>query len=190
MKISCLSIMWVLSIVFIITSKVDAQDFEGIDDIPHDIVYYRTSKIAPPLIKVTYGRPAKNNKEIFGEEVPYGKIWRTGANEATEIKFYKDAIFGETLVEAGTYTLFTVPGEDSWKIILNAQTDMEGAFFYNPELNIAEATVSVKKGEFLEHFSIGFKNRNNKLTMSLAWDSTRVSVPISLERYQGVVVRR
>lgn len=168
----------------------NAQDFDDLDRSPHDIVYHRDSKIAPPLIKVTYGRPAKDNREIFGKEVPYGKIWRTGDNEATEIKFYQDVVFGGTAVKKGTYTLVTVPDKDSWQVILNAQTDMEGVFFYNPELNIAEVTVPVKKSEFLEHFSIGFKNRDNKLSLVMAWDTVRVSVPVSMEQDNGLVVRR
>ena len=74
----------------------------------------RTNKISPPKIKVLYGRPKKNGREIFGNVIPYGKIWRVGANEATEVIFYNDVVFGETEVKAGTYVLYAIPDQDEF----------------------------------------------------------------------------
>ncbi|PID68515.1 MAG: hypothetical protein CR989_05100 [Flavobacteriales bacterium] len=176
------------AVLFSLSAK--AQDFDDIDETPHDIVYYRTSKISPPLIKVTYGRPAKHNQVVFGNKVPYNKIWRTGDNEATEIKFYKDILFGDVKIVAGTYSLFTIPNKNEWQIILNAQTDIHGACFYNPKLNLAKITVPVKNAEELEYFSIGFKNKKNGVDMVLAWDTVRVSVPISIKHQSKLLVKR
>ena len=121
-----------LFLILFFTSEARGQGFVAVDDIPHDISYYRESKITPPLAKVLYGRPQKNDGEVFGNLVPYNKLWRTGANEATEVKFYKDVEFGNCKVKAGTYVLVTIPGEDDWLVILNSQTDVWGSFQYNP----------------------------------------------------------
>ena len=101
------------AIVYSLTS--DAQEFKSLDKVPHDISYYRESMVSNPLVKVTYGRPSiDTEQEVFGTEVPFNNIWRTGANEATEIKIYNDVLFGNTLVTAGTYVLYTIPGEYQW----------------------------------------------------------------------------
>ena len=78
-------------------------------------------------VKVSYGQPGKKGRLIFGREqdkalLPYGKVWRTGANEATLIELEEDALMGGKLVKAGSYSLFSVPGQSSWKIILNSET--------------------------------------------------------------------
>src|SRR6476660_6493757 len=72
-------------------------------------------------VKVTYGQPSKKGREIFGKLVPFGQVWRTGANEASEITFNKDVTVGGKPVKAGTYTLFTIPKETEWTVILNSQ---------------------------------------------------------------------
>ncbi len=167
-----------------------AQGFKEVDKVPHDISYYRESRIAAPLVKVLYGRPSKENQQIFGDIVPYGEIWRTGYNEATEIKFYQDVEFGGKKVPAGTYVLLTVPGKTSWKIILNSQLDTWGAFQYDPLFNIAEITVPVTKAESLETFSIAFKNRNNALEMVLGWDATRVKIPLQFVQGKSSLAHR
>lgn len=79
-------------------------------------------------VKCTYGQPLKKGREIFGNLVPYGKLWRTGANEATEITFTTNIQIGETQLPAGTYTLFTVPNKEKWTIILNSELGQWGDF--------------------------------------------------------------
>ena len=78
------------------------------------------------IAKITYGQPSKRDRVIFGDLVPYNQVWRTGANEATIITLKKDAMLGDKKVKAGTYTLFTIPGEQSWKVILNGKTGQWG----------------------------------------------------------------
>ena len=170
-------------------SKSQAQNFDELDKIPHDISYYRESRVTPPLVKVVYGRPQKNDAEVFGNIVPYNKIWRTGANEATEIKFYKDVLFGETMVAAGTYVLVTIPGKNEWEIILNSKLDVIGAFQYNPTFDVAKIKVPTSNAESLESFSIAFKNQGDNLQMVLGWDKTRVKIPLHFEE-ESVLVER
>ena len=173
-------------IIFLLISiflkhNVSAQGFTGLDKAPHDISYYRQNMVAKPLVKVIYGRPQKNGQEIFGNKVEYGKVWRTGANEATEVKFYQDILFGDVKVPAGTYVLLTIPGETEWEVILSSNVDVWGAFQYNPLFNVANIIVPTSKAESLEIFSIAFKQKKDKVQMVLAWDSTRIKIPIFFE---------
>jgi len=140
------------------------------------------NKITPPIIKVLYGRPRKNGREVFGSLVPYGKVWRVGANEATEIRFYQDVTFGEEKVNAGTYVLYAIPGETEWTLILNSNIDTWGTKGYEEKHDVARAKAKVSKAEFLEAFSIGFKDKGKHVNMVLAWDTTRISVPIKIEK--------
>jgi len=173
-----LKILLFLLIAILLKNNISAQNFEDLDESPHDITYYRKSRVAPPLVKVIYGRPQRNGKEVFGNIVAYGKLWKTGANEATEVKFYQDILFGGVQVSAGTYVLLTIPGEKEWEVILSSNVDVWGAFQYNPLFDVAKISVSSCKAEELEVFSIAFKEKKNSIQMVLAWDSTRVKIPI------------
>ena len=169
-----------LIISVLLKTTLTAQNFNGEDKAPHDISYYRENMVTKPLVKVLYGRPKKDGQDIFGNIVEYGKVWRTGANEATEVKFYQDILFGDTKVLAGTYVLLTIPGENEWEVILSSNVDVWGAFQYNPLFNVARITVPSKKAESVEIFSIAFKKKKDKINMILAWDSTRVKIPIAI----------
>lgn len=130
-------------------------------------------------LKVEYCRPYKKERQIFGALVPFGEVWRTGANEATEITFNKDVNFGGKAIKAGRYALFTIPNKDKWTIILNSELGQWGAFNYNPEKDVLRTDVPVisTPGE-VEMFTIDFKESDGALNMILAWDTTRVEVPI------------
>lgn len=174
-----------LLIVFIYVISISAftQNFNQLDEAPHDIAYLRFNKISKPLVKVVYGRPSKNGKKVFGNLVQYGELWRTGANEATEVKFYEDMLLGDTKVKAGTYVLYTIPGEKEWQIILSSNVDVLGAFQYDPVFDVAKITIPVSKAEELEAFSIAFKHRKeNDAEMVLGWDSTRIRIPLKFSQ--------
>ena len=154
--------------------NTNAQKFPGVDKSPLDIAYYKADRMAPPMIKVIYSRPQLNGREL-SKLAPNGKVWRTGANEATEIKFFQDMTFGGKPVKAGTYSLFTIPGEKEWTIILNSELDVWGAFSYKEANDVLKVNVPATTGEAVEDFSIVFENNN----MHLAWGTTRVAVPVS-----------
>lgn len=164
------------------TTGASSQNFSQLDKNPHDVVYYGMNEAELPQVKVVYGRPDARDQKVFGTQVPYGRIWRTGSNEATEIRFYQDVMFGDKIVEAGTYVLYTIPNENIWTIILNKNTDSFGAFFYNPEDDIVKLEIQTTKGEMLEHFSIGFKSLGHGSEMILAWAKTRVQIPLSQKK--------
>jgi hypothetical protein len=133
-------------------------------------------------IKVVYGQPAKKGRTIFGADgssslEKYGKPWRTGADEATEITFKSDVIFGGKHVKAGTYTLLTIPNAQEWTVILNSQLGQWGAYDYDKfkEKNVAEVKAPVS----------GSKTPIEKLMITptaqsliIAWDNATVSVPV------------
>ena len=128
-------------------------------------------------VEITYGQPSKRGRVIFGELVPYGQVWRTGANEATEITFKKDCTFCGKHVKAGTYTLFTIPTKNEWTIILNSELKQWGSFGYEDikSKDVLHATVPVKKSSAMfEKFSIAL----GKDALEMNWDETGVSVPM------------
>ncbi len=149
--------------------------FAGIQKSPTDLSYMREGRRGPVTARVIYGRPFKKDREIFGALVPFGKVWRTGADEASEITFYKDVMFGDKQVKAGTYALFTIPNKDSWDVILNSGLHQWGAFTYDESMDVARTKAKVEMmDESVENFSIAFSDGN----MIMAWDKTMVAVPI------------
>lgn len=128
-------------------------------------------------ISIQYGQPAKKDRDIFGNLVPYGKVWRTGANEATVIEFSEDvSINGET-VKAGKYALFTIPGENEWTIILNSQWDQWGAYNYNSEKDVISFKVkSEKKDKVTENFTITISKDG---LVEMYWDLTGVEFSVA-----------
>lgn len=131
-------------------------------------------------IKVVYGQPYKNGRTIFGDWEPYGQVWRTGANEATEITITNPVFMGDNVVEAGTYALFTIPEEDSWTIILNNELGQWGAFEYSENRDYLRFDVPVKDLEDpVEAFTISFSDVSYSVTtMSMSWDTVQVDIPI------------
>lgn len=128
-------------------------------------------------IEITYGQPSKRDRVIFGGLVPFDSVWRTGANEATEIKFNKDAVFGGKKVKAGTYSLFTIPSQKSWEIILNKQLGQWGAYEYEKykRRNVLKTKANVYTlSDVKEKFTITIVRD----TVRFEWDKTGVAVPV------------
>ncbi len=134
-------------------------------------------------IKAVYGQPMKRGREIFGALEPYGQVWRTGANEATEITTTKDIRVGNKMLKAGTYTLFSVPEKDKWRIIFNSDLGQWGAFKYDPSKDVLTTEVPVtQSAELYEAFTIKFDETSNGADLMLAWDKTNVLVPLSFSK--------
>lgn len=142
---------------------------------PHESV---EGNVEGTNVKVTYGRPYKKGREIFGGLEKYGKVWRTGADEATEITFAKDVNFGGKPVKAGTYTLFTIPNTNEWTIILNGQGGQWGAYDYEKykDKDVAQVKAPVKKlDKVVEQLTVRFEGND----MIIEWDTTQVAIPIT-----------
>jgi len=160
--------------VMLLTTNVNAQKFSKLDKSPMDAAVYKTSRNSPAIAKVIYSRPQLKGREL-SKLAPNGKVWRTGANEASEITFFNDVTFGGKNIKAGTYTLFTIPGDDEWTIIINSDVNTWGSYNYSESKDIARVSAKVSEGdENLEAFSIAFADGN----MHLGWGKTRASVSI------------
>lgn len=138
-----------------------------------------TSRYKDTYLKIVYSQPSKKGREIFGKLVPYGEVWRTGANEATELTVTTDILIDTKVLTAGTYSLFTIPGETAWTIILNSDLGLWGAYNYNPKKDILRFEVPVERMQDpKEAFTISIDSINDKAELFLMWDRTRVRIRI------------
>ena len=135
-------------------------------------------------IEIDYNRPSKKSRNIFGNLVPYGKIWRTGANSGTEISFSTDVTINGQNIKEGTYSIFSIPNKDSWEIILYADTDLWSVPRNWDETKIifqSNFKTNMNNGKSVETFTISFDNiTNNDFDLVFSWDDTYVIVPINV----------
>ena len=165
-----------MMMLVLLSLPMQAQEFAKVDKSPADIALYRQD--GTPLIKVVYSRPAKRERSIFGELIPFDQVWRTGANEATEIRVYKDAKINGQELKAGIYSLFTIPREDTWTIIFSNQTDVWGAYQYDDAADVIRVDVPATVAEdSLELFGVAFMEMDDSVQLVLGWDTTRVAIP-------------
>jgi len=175
MKRSTLISTIAFAFIMLLSTNVNAQKFSGLDKSPMDAATYRTSRNSPAVAKVIYSRPQLNGRSL-NSLAPKGKVWRTGANESSEITFYKDVNFGGANIKAGTYTLFTIPGDGEWTIILNSDVNTWGSYSYNKGNDVARVSGKVSSdNNSLEAFTIAFANDG---AMHLGWGTVRVAVPM------------
>ncbi len=175
MKKSMLSV-FAFAFIMLASTTMSAQKFPGLDKSPLDLAAY-PSRGADKMIKVFYSRPQLKGRTVGTELAPYGKMWRTGANDATEIILFADMSLGNTIVKAGTYSLFTIPGEKEWTIIISSDTNNWSTSGYKESNEVARTAVPVTKGEeSIEAFSIMFDKDG---TMHLGWGNIRVAVPFT-----------
>lgn len=135
-------------------------------------------------LEVFYNRPSKRNRQVFGALVPFNEIWRTGANEATTFETNKDLTIGGKTLKAGKYTLWTIPNNKEWTVIFNSKMYPWGVsetmepmreaqydvISFNTKVNTLNTTV--------EQFTIAFDNSTDNLFLTMAWDNTKIEVPL------------
>nr|WP_317630718.1 DUF2911 domain-containing protein [uncultured Flavobacterium sp.] len=134
-------------------------------------------------VSVDYSRPAVNGRKVFGDLVPFGDVWRAGANSSTKITFGQNVKFGSESIAAGTYSMFIVPQAKEWRIILNKDIQSWGAYSYNETLNVLDITVPTEKLKSkIEYLEMVFMpTTDGKLNLAIAWDFTKVIIPIAEE---------
>ena len=139
-------------------------------------------------IEIDYSRPNKNNREIFGGLVPYGKLWRTGANAVTKIKFSKAVTLGGSEIPAGEYALFTIPTADEWTIIISKDAKVQSAADYKQENDAARITAKPEViSDTIETFTIGVGDvKGASATLNFLWDKTRVPVKLTTDDVEQV----
>ena len=131
-------------------------------------------------IKTDYSSPRMKGRKIYGDLVPFGQVWRTGANEATTFVASSDVVVGGKAVPAGSYTIFTVPTADKWTLIVNKKTGEWGIPYKYESDELARIDMKVSKlPSPVENFTISYAKSGNGCTMHLDWDTTRASVDIS-----------
>jgi DUF2911 family protein/tetratricopeptide repeat protein len=132
-------------------------------------------------IELSYSRPGVKGRKVFGDLVPYGAVWRTGANDATTIDFAEDVTIGTTKVPAGKYGLLTIPDKDSWTIIITKQTDVTNPANYKQESDVVRVTAKpMTMKDKMETFTMQFANvKSSTCELQIMWENTAVSLPIS-----------
>ena len=167
----------IFAITLVSSQQLTSQEFKSLDKSPMDVAAFPASyKNSDKIVKVTYSRPQLNGRDL-AKLAPPEKIWRTGANEATEITFYKDVVFGGEALKAGTYSLFTIPSlNGDWAVIINSARNIWGSYYYNQDKDVIRVSGKTSKvEENIEAFSIIF---DKDMTLKMGWGKTVVSVSI------------
>lgn len=168
----------VAALVFLLTMSLSAQQQD------------KSKRPSPPgtaevtfsdgkKVTIEYSRPSAKGRKIVGGLVPYDQVWRTGANEATSLKTDANLEIGGTTVPAGSYTLFSLPGQNSWKLIVNKQTGQWGTN-YDQSQDLARVDMAVSSlPQTVEQFAIGLdKTGGDSAKLNLDWEKTRASVDV------------
>ncbi len=159
----------------------------AVDKSPMDMSYYPPNypilkiqdKATEPLVmRVVYSRPQLNGRKVFGELQEFGKVWRLGANEATEIEFFKDVKIAGKKVKKGRYTLYAIPYADKWTLILNKENDIWGSFRYETAKDVLRTDLPVRKNDSTESMTIVFDKTPAGAEMDMYWDDAKVTLPI------------
>jgi hypothetical protein len=181
---------FIITFVFSVGLRAQSGGLPPIDKSPMDMSYYPANypvlkiqdKITEPMVaRVIYSRPQKSGRVIFGGLVKYGEVWRLGANEATEIEFYKHVKIGGRKIRPGRYTLYAVINEMSWTLIINKETDTWGSFKYDIKKDLVRVELPVQKNEaVVESLSMMFEKAAVGCNLVIAWDNNKISLPVTL----------
>lgn len=178
LKITGLVLLLALVMLFIVRYSTKAHS-------PEDISHYEEASLK---LEVIYNRPYKKDRIIFGNLVPYGEVWRTGANEATTFFSNEDLLADGSFLKAGTYTLWTIPMKDSWKVIFNSKMypwgiDLDKKASRDPAFDVLTLEIPVTQPDIiLEQFSIYFEKANDLVFLKLGWDQTLVAIPLIIAK--------
>lgn len=178
----------IISVVLSITLRAQGGGLPPLDKSPMDMCYYPANypvlkiqdKITEPLLaRVIYSRPQKSGRVIFGGLIKYGDVWRVGANEATEIEFFKPVRIAGKKISRGRYTLYAIVNETSWTLIINKETNTWGSFKYDTKKDILRMDLPVQKTDpVIDPFTMLFEKTVSGCSLLIAWDNIRVSMPV------------
>jgi hypothetical protein len=185
-----------VTFIMLLSLQLNAQKFDKIDKSIMDRAYYpanaakrtfakndEAKKELEPQIRVTYSRPAKKGREIFGKLLKFGEAWRVGANESTEILFENDVTFGGKSIKAGRYSIIIIPSETEWTLKLNTDLDGWGNYGYDESKDIVSISSPVtKSAKEIEHLSIAlYEASKNTIHLKIGWDNSIAEFPISIK---------
>ncbi|SMD32662.1 Protein of unknown function [Reichenbachiella faecimaris] len=161
--------------------QLEAQEIRALDESPLDLAVFRPDgRGTVPAARIIYSRPMKKGRTMLGDKVPYGQVWRLGANQSTEINVYRDMTFDGKKLKAGNYTVYAIPAAKSWTIIFNSNLYTWGAFDYDVSKNVMSIEAPVKKAaETREAFGMAFEGKEGKGHLLMAWEDVEVLIPIA-----------
>jgi hypothetical protein len=179
-----------IALLLIMGMLVNAQDkkLPPLDSSPMDMAYYPV--MYPYVVKVKgepgqlvarviYSRPQKKGRKIFGDLEPYGEIYRLGANEATEIEFYRAVTIGGKNIPKGRYTMYSIPDEKKWTLIINRDTDIWGAFKYDKSKDVVRTDLPVTTLDTpVDPFTMVFEKAPYGANLIIAWDIVSITLPV------------
>lgn len=178
-----------LALAFCVNAQNGQTNLPEMDKSPLDMSYFPSNypvlrvqgKISEPLVaRIIYSRPKKEGRPIFGGLVEYGKLWRLGANEATEIEFYKPVTIGGKKIPKGRYTLYAIVNQKSWTYILNKDTDTWGSFKYDQSKDVVRVETPVQTiSTPLESLAMTFEKTNGGFALVVAWEGIKTALPIT-----------
>lgn len=167
-----------LFLLFAISSPILAQEAVPARPSPLAVV---SCKYKDSYLKIVYSQPHKKGREVFGKLVPFGQVWRLGANEATELTITREVFVNSQFLPAGTYSVFAIPDKEKWTIIFNSEVGQWGSYNYNQQKDVLRVDVvpQVLPGELIyEPFTIAIDQKNNKADIVATWDKTTVSFSV------------
>ena len=175
-----MKLKWTLSILAAACMLAGAIAAQQNRASPHDTV---EQTINGKKITITYGRPyLKGRKAVGGSLVPYGQVWRTGADEATKLTTEADLMIGNLAVPKGSYSLFTLPTESGWKLIVNKTADQWGAFKYDEKQDLGRVDMKIgKTAASVEQFTLTLAKSGSGGVLKLEWENTSASVDVKLK---------
>ena len=173
-------IMYLCGLLLVVTISAHAQEFKGLDASPLDVITFPTSnRETNKSARVLYSRPQLKGRDI-ASLVPEGKVWRMGANEATELTLYAPMSLGGTALASGAYTLYAIPNGEQMTIIVNTATNVWGAYSYDAAKDFVRVNVPIQEsGDYLEAFSMAFEEVDGGAALHMGWGNYRTKVVLT-----------
>lgn len=178
-----------LACFFLITA-VHAQKPTTLDASPMDMSYWPNNypilkmdgkSKSMPVARVLYGRPLMNGRVIFGNILKYDDVWRLGANEATEIEFFTNVRIGAKLVPKGRYTMYCIPHETKWTIIINRDNYCWGSFKYDSKKDLLRKDIDIDRGnDYVEALTLYFDETRNGANLVFLWGDLKAVLPMQV----------
>jgi hypothetical protein len=169
--------------------NVSAQKLPSLDKSPMDMSYFPVgypvlkfqNKVTDPLVmRILYSRPQLNGRKVFGDLQKLGEVWRLGANEVTEIQFFKDVSINNKKIKKGRYSLYCIPYSDKWTLIVNKETDVWG-LKYDADKDVTRIDLPVEKNSTTEALTIIFSKSDSGANMQMYWDDVKATLPITFK---------
>lgn len=179
-----------LSIILLQSLIVSAQEKVQIRVTTSSPAASFEQEVGSAKIKVAYSRPLVRGRKVFGELVPFDKLWRTGASDCTVISTSEDIYFGNNLLKAGSYSIFTIPSSTEWTIIVNTDTTLHGETGYDQKKDVMRIKIPIEKSpSFYETFTIELNDINSKgeAFLKIIWENTLVKIPLKSKEDDNIL---